>query len=52
MRGPNVLKIRTIEVRTPYVRRYASVNASLNRFASSYTPRGPTALTLPQYVSG
>ena len=26
--------------------------ASANRLASSYTPRGPIGLTLPQYVSG
>ena len=48
IRGPKVLKIRTIPVSTPWVVRYASVIASAKRLASSYTPRGPTGLTLPQ----
>jgi hypothetical protein len=46
-----VLKIRTMPVSTPLDVRYAVVSASPNRFASSYTPRGPTGLTLPQYSS-
>jgi hypothetical protein len=52
IRGPNVLKIRTMPVSTPWVARYAIVSASPKRFASSYTPRGPTGFTWPQYVSG
>jgi len=35
IRGPNVLKMRTIAVSIPCVLRYAMVKASPNRFASS-----------------
>ena len=45
MRGPNVLKIRTMRVSIPWARWYAIVIASPKRLASSYTPRGPTGLT-------
>ena len=48
MRGPYVLKMRTILVSSPWNRWYAIVMASAKRLASSYTPRGPTGLTLPQ----
>ena len=44
--------MRTIFVSTPNSRWYAMVSASAKRFASSYTDRGPTLLTLPQYDSG
>src|SRR5881628_2024341 len=46
--GPNVLKILTMRVSTPWARWYAIVMASAYRLASSYTPRGPMGLTLPQ----
>src|SRR5205807_10345051 len=52
MRGPYVLKMRTIRVSTPRARRYAITYASAARLASSYTLRGPTEFTLPQYDSG
>ncbi len=48
MRGPYVLKIRTIFASSPWNRWYATVIASANRLASSYTPRGPMGFTLPQ----
>jgi hypothetical protein len=47
-----VLKMRTMRVSTPWKRWYAIVIASAKRLASSYTPRGPTGFTFPQYVSG
>jgi hypothetical protein len=37
--------MRTMPVFTAWVSRYAVVKASAKRFASSYTPRGPTGLT-------
>ena len=35
MRGPNVLKMRTMRVSSPWYRWYAMVMASAKRFASS-----------------
>ena len=39
-------------VSTPCVARNAVVSDSANRFASSYTDRGPTGFACPQYDSG
>ena len=40
--------MRAIRTSTFSYRRYAMVIASANRFASSYTARGPIGFTFPQ----
>jgi hypothetical protein len=48
MRGPKVLKIRTIAVSVPSSLRYAAVRASAYRLASVWAEPGPTGSTAPQ----